>query len=217
MPSQPINFKEIFDIKHLQTIQNEFAHSMEVASIITHPNGVPITAPSNFSRLCMNVIRNTPKGLANCMHSDAIVGRFNKNGPVVQPCLSGGLWDAGASVSAGKIHIANWLIGQVMNEEQDVRRMMDYAYKIGADVDEFSRALSLVKVMDKEKFIHISEALFLFSRYLSAFAESVLENKALDATDSRNQLTEIVEKESDLAQLYPIWDKMQTLFNYSIH
>jgi ligand-binding sensor protein len=155
--------------------------------------------------------------LANCMRSDAIVGRFNKVGPTIQPCLSGGLWDTGTSISVGNTHIATWLIGQVMNEEQDIRKMMDYARQIEADVDEFSRALSSVKVMDKEKFVHISEALFLFSSYLSAFAESMLENKPLDGSNGRNQLIAIIEKEPDLAQLYPVWDEMQTLFNYSVH
>lgn len=217
MQHQSINLKEIFTVKHLQTIQDEFALKMEVASLITFPNGLPVTGPSNFSKLCMNVIRNTPKGLANCIRSDAIVGRFNRDAPTIQPCLSGGLWDAGTSISAGKTHLANWLIGQVMNEEQDIRRMMDYAYQIGADIDEFGRALSQVKVMDMEKFVHISEALYLFSRYLSEFAESVLENKPLDGTAGREKLAEIVKNEPDLAQLYATWDKMQTLFSYSVH
>jgi ligand-binding sensor protein len=217
MHPQTINIKDIFNIKYLQIIQDDFAYKMGVASIITFPNGLPATAPSNFSQLCMNVIRSTPKGLVNCMRSDAIIGRFNKEEPIIQPCLSGGLWDAGTSIGVGDIHIANWLIGQVMNEAQDIRRMIDYAYKIEADVDAFSKALSSVKVMEQEKFIHISEAVFLFARYLSAFAESVLANQPLDSSSGRNKLAEIVQNDPDLAELYPIWDKMQQLFNYSVY
>lgn len=192
-----INAKDVFNINNLQIIQDQFAKKTGVASLMTHPNGIPITAPSNFSRLCMHVIRNTPKGLANCIRSDAIIGRFSPKGPIVQPCLSGGLWDAGASINVGNRHIANWLIGQVMNETQDVRKMMDYAYKIEADVDEFSRALSSVKVMSQEKFINISEALFIFSGYLSKFAESTLENKPFNAHDLQNRLAEIIQAEPD--------------------
>ncbi|MEZ5672252.1 MAG: PocR ligand-binding domain-containing protein [Thiotrichaceae bacterium] len=217
MSHQSVDPKDIFNIKHLQIIQDEFATKMGVASIITYPNGLPVTAPSNFSRLCMNVIRNTPKGLANCMCSDAIIGRFNKDEPIIQPCLSGGLWDAGTSIGTGNIHIANWLIGQVMNETQDVRRMMDYAYKIGADPEEFSRALSSVTIMDQDKFVHISEALFLFARYLSEFAKSVLENNLLADDAGRDKLARIVEQEPDIAKLYATWDKMLDLFNYSAH
>ncbi|MEZ5672254.1 MAG: hypothetical protein R3E08_07645 [Thiotrichaceae bacterium] len=53
-----------------------------------------------------------------------------------------------------------------MNEAQDIRKMMDYAREIEADPEEFSRALSSVTIMDQEKFVHIGEALFLFSPLL---------------------------------------------------
>jgi len=46
------------------------------------------------------------------------VGKYNPDGPTIQPCLSGGLWNAGASITIKQTHIANWLIGQVLNEEQ---------------------------------------------------------------------------------------------------
>lgn len=212
-----INAKEIFNINKLQIIQDQFAKQTGVASIITYPNGIPITAPSNFSRLCMHVIRNTRKGLINCIRSDAIIGRFNRNGPIIQPCLSGGLWDAGASINVGNQHIANWLIGQVMNEAQDIRKMMDYAYKIEADIDEFSRALSTVKVMSQEKFTNTSTALFIFSSYLSKFAQSTLENKSFGAQELQHELAEIVREEPDLAILQPVWEKMKELFPARIY
>lgn len=207
-----INANDIFNINNLQIIQDQFAKKTGVASLMTHPNGIPITAPSNFSRLCMHVIRNTPKGLANCIRSDAIIGRFSQKGPIVQPCLSGGLWDAGTSINIGNRHIANWLIGQVMNETQDIRKMMDYAYKIEADPDEFSRALSTVKVMSQEKFTSTSEALFVFSSYLSKFAESVLENKPFNVQELQHRLAEIIQEEPDLAVLQTTWDTMEKLF-----
>ncbi|MEZ5672253.1 MAG: PocR ligand-binding domain-containing protein [Thiotrichaceae bacterium] len=109
MTQPKIDFRAIFNVKHLQIIQDEFATKMEVASLMTYLNGVPVTAPSNFSQLCMNVIRNTPKGLANCVRSDTIVGRFNKEGPTIQPCFSGGLWDVAAPASVWVIRIS--LIG----------------------------------------------------------------------------------------------------------
>jgi ligand-binding sensor protein len=211
MPST-INAKDIFNINNLQIIQDEFAVKTGVASLMTYPNGIPITAPSNFSRLCMNVIRNTPKGLANCIRSDAIIGRFNRSGPIIQPCLSGGLWDAGASINLGNQHIANWLIGQVLNEAQDIRKMMDYARKIEADIDEFSSALSTITVMPQEKFINIGEVLFLFALYLSKYAEFVLENKHFDVQELQERLDEIIHEEPDVNVLKPTWEKLQALF-----
>ncbi|PKK89367.1 MAG: hybrid sensor histidine kinase/response regulator [Candidatus Wallbacteria bacterium HGW-Wallbacteria-1] len=114
----PIQFDELFDLQDIQLIQDEFAAATGVASIITRPDGTPFTKPSNFCRMCIGIIRNTEKGCANCFKSDAMIGRFNPDGPTIQQCLSGGLWDAGAAISVGGRHIANWLIGQVRNEAQ---------------------------------------------------------------------------------------------------
>ncbi|MBN1167206.1 MAG: PAS domain S-box protein [Methanospirillaceae archaeon] len=116
LESTDIVFSDLFNIEDIQKIQDAFAEANRVASIITLPDGTPITKPSNFCRLCNDIIRKTDKGLQNCRISDAIIGRPTEGGPIIQPCLSGGLWDAGASIIVGGKHIANWLMGQVKNE-----------------------------------------------------------------------------------------------------
>ncbi len=162
-----ISFPTLFNVEEIQRIQDAFAEATGVASIITHPDGTPITRPSRFCRLCIDVIRKTEKGLANCYCSDAAIGRHNPTGPIVQPCLSGGLWDAGASISVGGKHIANWLIGQVKNDELDMDRMRRYASEIGADQAVFEAALAEVPVMSREQFEKIARALFILANELS--------------------------------------------------
>jgi len=162
-----MRFTELFNLEDIQRIQDTFAESMSVASIITTPEGVPITRPSNFCRLCSDIIRKTDKGLANCYASDAVLGRLNRDGPTIKPCLSGGLWDAGASINVGGQHIANWLIGQVRNEAQDDVVMLGYADEIGADRAEFKAALAEVPVMTSVQFDKVAKALFLMSSELS--------------------------------------------------
>lgn len=161
---------DIFGLDELQRMQDVFANATGVASLITGTDGTPMTKPSNFCRLCSKVIRGTPKGLANCCKSDAVLGGYNPNGPSVEVCLSGGLWDAGASITVGGRHIANWLIGQVRNEEQDIPAMLAYAETIGADREEFMQALAEVPVMSRKQFDNVAEALFLFANDLSSKA-----------------------------------------------
>ena len=72
-----ISYTDLFTVQELQTIQNAFANATNVASIITDPDGRPITQPSNFCRLCQDIIRPSKKGGANCMRSDALIGRPN--------------------------------------------------------------------------------------------------------------------------------------------
>lgn len=172
-----IQFNDIFDIKELQKIQDLFSDATGVASIITHPDGKPITNPSNFCRLCNSIIRKTEKGLINCFKSDSVIGRHNSSGPAIQPCLSGGLWDAGASISVSGKHIANWLIGQVRNEELDEQRMIQYSDEIGADREEFMKALAEVPVMSVEQFHNVSKMLYAFANELSDKAYNNLQLK----------------------------------------
>jgi len=165
-----IEFDELFNIAELQKLQDQFASAFGVGSIITKTDGSPITKPSNFSRLCQNIIRCTEKGLKNCMYSDSVIGRHNLDGPVVMPCLSGGLWDAGASISVDGNHIANWMIGQVRNEVQEESKLREYARKIGADEDDFMSAYYEVTPMSRNQFQKISEMLFIMAGQLSDMA-----------------------------------------------
>src|SRR5665648_396775 len=107
-----IQFSDIFNIEEIQHIQDLFADVNGVASIITTPDGNPITKPSNFTRLCNNIIRKTEKGLSNCYKSDAEIGKQNPFGPIVRPCVSCGLWDAGASITVVEKKMATGIIGK---------------------------------------------------------------------------------------------------------
>ncbi len=162
-----LTFYDVFSIDDIQEIQNAFSSATGVASIITELDGTPITKPSNFCHLCNNIIRKTEKGQKNCYISDAVLGRYHPEGPVISPCLSGGLWDAGTSISIGTRHVANWLIGQVLDEQADYDRMLLYADEIGADRKEFSEALATVPRMSSEQFQKISDALFVIASRLS--------------------------------------------------
>jgi PAS domain S-box-containing protein len=161
-----IQFSDIFDLTDIQRLQDLFSDATGVASIITHPDGTPITKPSNFCRLC-GLIRKTEKGRTNCFKSDAAIGKQNSSDSIVQPCLSGGLWDSGASITVGGKHIANWLIGQVRNEDVDEQGMIQYADEIGINRDDFMEALYEVPVMSVEQFNKVSKMLFAFANELS--------------------------------------------------
>src|SRR5450759_126086 len=185
-----IQFSDIFDLNDIQRIQDLFSDATGVASIITHPDGTPITHPSNFCRLCNEIIRKTNTGLTNCFKSDAEIGRPSPSGPIIQPCLSGGLWDAGASIIVGGKHIANWLIGQVKNEEQDNKKMLQYAKEIGADQQDFMNALDEVPLMSKEKFEKVAQMLFAFANEISskAYQNSQLMQSIFERTKAEEEL-----------------------------
>ncbi len=162
-----VSFNDLFDLADIQRIQDDFANATNVASIITYPDGQPITRSSNFTRLCSEIIRKTDKGLQNCFCSDAALGKPNRHGATVKPCLSAGLWDAGAAITVGGHHIANWLIGQVRDENQNVAEIRAYAKTIGADEEAMVEAFFEVPRMSRQQFEKVARALFTIASQLS--------------------------------------------------
>jgi len=191
-------FFDLFNLEDIQRLQDLFSDATRVASIITFPDGTPITNPSNFTRLCNDIIRKTEKGCANCYKSDATLGCYSSTGPHVQQCLSGGLWDAGACIWVGEKHIANWLIGQVRNDETDVEQLIKYADEIGVDQAEYKAALAEVPIMSTTQFKKIAEMLFAFANDLSdkAFTNLQLERQITE----RNQAEEALNREQYLME-----------------
>lgn len=203
--SASITFDGLFGIKEIQRIQDEFAAATGVASIITLPDGTPITKPSNFTRLCRDLIRKTEKGCINCFHSDAALGRANHNKPVIQPCLSGGLWDAGVRITVGDRHIANWLIGQVRDETQTDEAMRAYAREIGVDEGVFIEAFHQVPSMSREHFAQIAQALFTLANQLSTSAYQNIQ-QARFISEQKNTENALRESQEYLAAMWEVMD-----------
>ena len=205
-----IAFEDLFSLDKIQRLQDEFADATGVASIITTPDGCPITKPSNFCRLCKDIIRDTEKGLANCFKSDAIIGRYHPEGPIIQRCMSGGLWDAGAGITVGGKHIANWLIGQVRDENQSDAEMKQYALEIGADETMMLNAFREVPSMSLNQFTKIANMLFTLANQLSDSAyQNLQKTKFIEErqqfekklVQSEEQYRALVESASDF-----IWE-----------
>jgi PAS domain S-box-containing protein/putative nucleotidyltransferase with HDIG domain len=176
---------EIFDLEQLQTLQDRFSDATRVASLITRLDGTPITRPSNFCRLCAQIVRTSEEGRAACRRSDVVVGVSSRSGPTVRQCLSAGLWDAGASISVNGEHVANWLIGQVRASDIDDARVSAFVREIGADEAEFRAALAEVPTMSEKQFTQIADFLFVMAEELSTSAYENLEKTRLMAERER--------------------------------
>ena len=203
---ESIHFEELFNLENIQRLQDEFAAATGVASIITNVDGKPITNPSRFCRLCNDIIRKTEKGQANCFKSDAALGRFNPDGPNIQPCMSSGLWDAGAAISVGGKHVANWLIGQVRDETQKEENIRDYARAIEADEEIVIEAFREVPSMTREQFKQIAQVLYTLANQLSASAyQNVLQARFI------TERKQVEEEKARLEEQYRQSQKMESV------
>lgn len=186
MTKPVVTLTDLIDLDILQRFQDAFAEATGVASIITDTEGRPLTRASCLRRVC-EMIRSTGQGLENCMRSDATLGAMGASGLLLQPCLSGGLWDGAAPIHVGGRRVAVWLIGQVRNEAQTEEHMLAYARELGLDEAEFREALREVPVMSREQFARVGRALELIANQMS---DLVYRNMALREGEARLRLAE---------------------------
>jgi len=184
---------DLFELETLQQLQENFTKATNVASIITHPDGTPITKPSNFTYLCGNIVRHTETGTRLCFQSDKELGQYSDKGPRINKCLGMGLWDAGAAISVEGRHIGNWLIGQVRDETQTEEDIRKHARLIGADEEETVRAFQKVPYMPMKQFELIAKLLYNLANQLS---ETAYKNLTLRKNISEKNIIEKELKES---------------------
>ena len=161
-----ITFTDVLNINEVQIIQDTFAKATGIAALITDPKGIPITRPSNFCELC-NLIRSTKKGKLNCYKSDSELGKFNPDGPNIKLCLSAGLFNAGAAITVGNVHIANIMVGQARDESIKEEELLKYADEIGIDSKTYLEKLKKVPFVTKKQFDIIAHSLFVLAKQLS--------------------------------------------------
>jgi len=202
-----VKLDDLLLVADLQELQDSFASVTNVASIITDIDGTPITKPSNFSNVC-NIIRNTKKGLKQCILSDKKLGikahKLKKS--VYGKCTSCGFIDAAAPIIVAGNHIATWLIGQSVVNTVDTNRIREYALEINADPDEMIKAYENMPGMSLERFKNILNLLKLIAKNISILiynnlilTDDVKElNKAKEElADEKNQLRTLIDNIPD--------------------
>lgn len=163
------NLTDIFDTEQLQIIQDAFALSHNISSVITDIEGKPVTIPSNFTPIC-NIIRNTKTGGALCQLSDKNIG--NKVRETLKPysakCLSCGFIETGAPIIVAGKHIANWMVGLGLNKSIEEKHILETALKYGIDKSEFIEAYRNTHFVKLDHFNKIINFLWIMARDISS-------------------------------------------------
>ncbi len=163
------SFEDLVDLDKIQELQDNFSQAMGIGMVMTAPDGTLITRNSNACDFCHRIIRSTELGVQNCMKSDSIIGRPNKDGPVISKCLCGGLLDAGASIVIGDIHVASWMMGQVQDAdhiltEEENRR---HAEQLGIDPELYCSEIEKVPRISRDQFEKIAQLVYTMAKQLS--------------------------------------------------
>jgi len=221
-PDKPLgdfSITDIFEIDQLQKIQDAFAVSHNVSSIITNIEGLPITQPSNFTKICQ-LIRSSQKGRELCHYSDKLIGQKARESlkPFSTKCHSCGLLDAGAPIIVGGKHIANWMIGQAIDKSLPESHLRKFAAQIGIDEQLLVDSSKNLKFTDFEQFNKVVEFLWVMAKEISALgynnlklARDIEERKNIEIAlrESEELYRQLVHTSPDGITLVDLHGKMQ--------
>ena len=187
-----LELKDIIDLKFLQKFQDDFAKSMNIASVTVDKNGIPLTKPSSYTNICSNLTQSTRLGKSRCAKCHASAGEeaFRTGKPYIYKCHSG-LIDFAAPIIVKGTLIGTILGGQILFESPKETEFKKTANELGLEEEKYYSAAKEVKIVEEQKIKSAAEVLFSVANTLSNEGYQRLKIKELTGTltDSFEQIS----------------------------
>lgn len=188
-----LDIKDVIDINLLQSFQDNFAQSMNMASITVDRNGNPVTIPSFYTSFCTNYVHSTSIGDSRCAEchkkGGEIAARTGK--PYIYTCHAG-LIDFAAPILVNGQLIGTILGGQVLTEEPNELTYRKVAKEISVDGEGMVDSVKKVKVIMEKNIRAAAEVLYIIANALSKIGYEGLKlrenSKLLENEVSRTNL-----------------------------
>jgi ligand-binding sensor protein len=207
-----IQLKDVLDINLLQRFQDNFAESMDIASVTVDIHGTPVTKPSSYTSFCEDYTHSTTTGDNRCAQSHKKGGEeaARTGKPYIYTCHAG-LIDFAAPIMVNGVQIGTILGGQVLTKKPEESMYRNTAIEIGVDGDKYVDAVKKVKITAEKNIAAAAEVLFIMANSLSQVGYQQLSIKAMsnELTDSFSQISSTMEELS--ATSMTVTENQQTL------
>lgn len=192
-----IQLKDVLDIELLQKFQDNFAESMDLASVTVDMEGNPVTRPSSYTSFCMDYTHSTKTGDDRCAQSHRKGGEeaARTGRPYVYTCHAG-LIDFAAPIIVDGTQIGTILGGQILTSKPQEDGFRKTAREIGVDEDGYIQAANKVKISTEKNIRAAAEVLFIVANALSkvGYQQLKLKNTSNDLVESFSQISATMEE-----------------------
>ena len=187
-----LEIKDVIDINLLQTFQDNFAESMDIASVTVDKSGNPVTSPSSYTSFCIDFIHTTTIGDNRCAESHRKGGEeaARTGRPYIYTCHAG-LIDFAAPILVEGKQIGTILGGQVLTKKPEKSRYIQIAKEIDVDETQFVESVSKIKIITEKNVTAAAEVLFIVANALSKIGYEELKLKRI----SKSLETEVLKKD----------------------
>ena len=209
-----ISIKDVIDINILQMFQDNFAVSMDIASVTVDLNGTPVTKESSYTSFCQDFTHSTTTGDNRCAvcHKKGGEEAARTGRPYVFTCHAGLIDFAAPIMVDGKL-IGTILGGQILNSKPDEGKFRQTAREIGVDEDGYVNAVNKIKITSEKNVKAAAEVLFIVANALSqiGFQQLKLNSMSGELTESFSQISATMQELSSSS--ITVTENQQTLNN----
>lgn len=187
---EKLHLTDLLDVDTLQRFQSSFSEMTGIAAVVADANGVPVTEPTCFSRFCMDIVRQSPKGKRLCEECDKLGGQqaMETGRPAIYTC-HGGLVDFAAPLIVGGRFLGSVMGGQVLGEAPEEKHFREIAKNLDINPDRFMEAARHIHIVSKDRMDALANFLFLQADLLSNLAynnyKTRLANRELEKTSQQ--------------------------------
>jgi len=193
-----LEINDIVDVTLLQTFQDNFAVSMDCASVTVDRNGNPVTDPSSYSKFCDQYVHKCKIGDERCARSHNRMGQeaARTGKPFVGQCHAG-LIDFAAPIIVNGELIGTVLGGQLLSAKPKEDYYRGIAKEIGTSEDGLADAVKEIKITDQRNINAAAEVLFIvvntlaengFAKIKLQMVAKQLANKFVDISATLEEL-----------------------------
>jgi ligand-binding sensor protein len=192
-----LKITDVIDLDILQKFQDNFAESMNIASVTVDINGNPVTKPSAYTKFCMDFTHSTAIGDRRCAESHKRGGEeaARTGRPYVYTCHAG-LIDFAAPILVDGKQIGTILGGQILTSAPEFSKYKQIAGEIGVNEEGYIKAVQDIKITTEKNIKAAAEVLFIVANALSkiGYEQFKLKTMSQELTESFTQISSTMQE-----------------------
>ncbi|SJZ49256.1 sensor histidine kinase [Selenihalanaerobacter shriftii] len=198
-----LHLTDLVDVDILQQIQDRFSEATGLAAIIVDQEGVSVTQPSKFSKIC-SLVRGTDEGEKSCLKYSISLETKLKGEPSVYHCHMGFI-DLIAPIVVADECFGSVKCGQILPKEPDDKMINQIGKRMNnlgiedVDVEELLQEMNLVP---QAKINAAADLLSLLANYIVEMGATTLIQKQLHLKNYQlmQEINNRIEVEKNLQQ-----------------
>jgi len=165
-----LRLSDLMPSETLQSIQNQFAQLLGVASLTIDNSGIPYVACSHCSEFCQ-IVHTTASGFSACKDTWRVMARAPEEGAQIYQCHAG-VHYASAPIIVNGEHVGIVTAGQFLTQAPDADESrtlaMKTAERIGVDGEFLAEARASLEIVSTDRALQITGLLATIANTLSA-------------------------------------------------